>query len=276
MHAFLHVDRRRRAGGGREVDRQRARRGAARPAGRRAGRGQGRASPAKGVPTTCGSTILEGWRPPYDATVVRRLREAGVVMLGKTNMDEFAMGSSTENSAYGPTRNPWDLGRIPGGSSAVQRRRRRRLRGAAGDRHRHRRLDPPAGRGDRHRRRQADLRRDVAVRAGRVLVRRSTTPGPCARNVLDAALLHEVIAGHDPRDSTSIDAPVPPWSPQPAAPRRPDRGADRRGPGVLRRGLPSPVSSDGSARRSTRWPSWAPRWSRCPARTSTTRCPPTT
>ncbi|HCX84391.1 MAG TPA: Asp-tRNA(Asn)/Glu-tRNA(Gln) amidotransferase GatCAB subunit A, partial [Micrococcales bacterium] len=70
----------------------------------------------RGTPTTAGSRILEGWLPPYDATLVTRLREAGLPMLGKTNMDEFAMGSSTEHSGYGPTRNPWDLDRIPGGS----------------------------------------------------------------------------------------------------------------------------------------------------------------
>jgi len=162
----------------------------------------------QGIPTTCGSRILEGWRPPYDSTVVRKLREADVVILGKTNMDEFAMGSSTENSAYGPTRNPWDLERIPGGSSGGSS-----AAVAA--------FEAPLAIGTDT---GGSIRQPAAVtgivgvkptyggvsRYGLVAFSSSLDQaGPLARNVLDAALLHAAIAGHDPCDSTSIDAPVP-------------------------------------------------------------------
>jgi len=115
VHAFLHLMPERALADARDVDRRRA-------SGEDLGPLAGVPLALKdvltmaGEPTTCGSRILEGWRPPYDSTVVERLRAADVIILGKTNMDEFAMGSSTEHSAYGPTRNPWDLERIPGGS----------------------------------------------------------------------------------------------------------------------------------------------------------------
>ncbi len=161
-----------------------------------------------GVPTTCGSRILEGWRPPYDSTVVERLRDAGVVILGKTNMDEFAMGSSTEHSAYGPTRNPWDLERIPGGSGGGSAAALAAFEAPLA-------IGTDTG---------GSIRQPAAVtgtvgvkptyggvsRYGLVALASSLDQaGPCARTVMDAALLHAVIAGHDPRDSTSIDAPVP-------------------------------------------------------------------
>jgi aspartyl-tRNA(Asn)/glutamyl-tRNA(Gln) amidotransferase subunit A len=162
-----------------------------------------------GQPTTCGSRILEGWVPPYDATVVTRLREGGMPILGKTNLDEFAMGSSTEHSAYGPTRNPWDTDRTPGGSgggsaAAVAAR-----------------LAPLAIGTDTGGsiRQPGALTGTVGVkptyggvsRYGIVAMASSLDQaGPVTRTVLDAALLHEVVGGHDPRDSTSIDAPLPP------------------------------------------------------------------
>jgi len=208
VHAFLHVDREGALAAARVVDAKRA-------------NGERLSSLAgvplalkdvfvqKGVPTTCGSRILEGWRPPFDSTVVRRLRDAGVVVLGKTNMDEFAMGSSTENSAYGPTRNPWDLGRIPGGSSGGSSAAVSSYQAPLG-------IGTDTG---------GSIRQPAAVtgvvgvkptyggvsRYGLVAFSSSLDQaGPLARTVLDAALLHEVIAGHDPLDSTSIDAPVPP------------------------------------------------------------------
>ncbi len=207
VHAFLHVDPLGALRAARAVDESRAR-------GEDLGPLAGVPLALKdvmaqrGVPTTCGSKMLAGWRPPYDATVVTRLRTAGVTILGKTNMDEFAMGSSTEHSAYGPTHNPWDLDRIPGGSgggsaAAVAAweaplaigtdtggsiRQPAAVTGTVG-------VKPTYG---------------AVSRYGLVAFSSSLDQaGPCARSVLDAALLHEVIAGHDPRDSTSIDAPVP-------------------------------------------------------------------
>ncbi|CAB4823823.1 MAG: Asp-tRNA(Asn)/Glu-tRNA(Gln) amidotransferase subunit GatA [Actinobacteria bacterium] len=162
----------------------------------------------RGVPTTCGSKILEGWRPPYDATVVARLRAADMVILGKTNMDEFAMGSSTEHSAYGPTHNPWDLTRIPGGSGGGSAASLAAFEAPLA-------IGTDTGGSIRQ---PAALTGTVGVkptyggvsRYGLVALASSLDQaGPCARSVLDAALLHSVIAGHDPRDSTSINAPVP-------------------------------------------------------------------
>ncbi len=161
-----------------------------------------------GVPATAGSKILEGWIPPYDATVTRRLLDAGIVILGKTNLDEFAMGSSTENSAYGPTRNPWDLTRIPGGSGGGSAAALAAFEAPLA-------IGTDTG---------GSIRQPAAVtgtvgakptyggvsRYGLIALASSLDQaGPCARNVLDTALLHEVIAGHDPMDSTSIDTPVP-------------------------------------------------------------------
>ncbi|HYN75055.1 MAG TPA: Asp-tRNA(Asn)/Glu-tRNA(Gln) amidotransferase subunit GatA, partial [Candidatus Limnocylindria bacterium] len=162
----------------------------------------------EGIPTTCGSKVLEGWRPPYDATVTRRLKDAGMVILGKTNMDEFAMGSSTEHSAYGPSHNPWDLDRIPGGSGGGSAAAVASFQAPLA-------IGTDTG---------GSIRQPAAVtgtvgvkptyggvsRYGLVALASSLDQaGPCARTVLDAALLHEVIGGHDPLDSTSVDAPLP-------------------------------------------------------------------
>jgi aspartyl-tRNA(Asn)/glutamyl-tRNA(Gln) amidotransferase subunit A len=162
----------------------------------------------KDVPTTAGSKILQGWVPPYDATISERVKAAGIVMLGKVNMDEFAMGSSTENSAYFPTHNPWDLSRTPGGSSGGS------SAAVAG-------YEAPLAIGTDT---GGSIRQPAALtglvghkptygtvsRYGLIAFSSSLDQaGPFARTVLDAALLYETIAGHDPRDSTSIPQRVP-------------------------------------------------------------------
>ncbi|MCB5293894.1 Asp-tRNA(Asn)/Glu-tRNA(Gln) amidotransferase subunit GatA [Arthrobacter sp. SO3] len=160
-----------------------------------------------GQPTTAGSKILEGWHSPYDATVVERLRAAKMPILGKTNLDEFAMGSSTEHSAYGPTHNPWDLDRIPGGSGGGSAAAVAAFEAPLA-------LGTDTG---------GSIRQPGAVtgtvgvkptyggvsRYGAIAMASSLDQiGPVSRTVLDSALLHQVIGGHDPRDSTSLQDPL--------------------------------------------------------------------
>lgn len=208
VNAFLHIDREGALETARRVDERRA-------AGEQLHRLAGVPIAVKdnmvvrGMPTTCASRILEGWLPPYDATVVEKIHEAGLPIVGKTNMDEFAMGSSTEHSAYGATGNPWNLGRIPGGSgggsaAAVSAfmvplalgsdtggsiRQPGAVTGTVG-------AKPTYG---------------AVSRYGLIAMASSLDQiGPVTRTVADAAALQELIGGHDPHDSTSLTDPVPP------------------------------------------------------------------
>ena len=207
VHAFLHVDGERALAAADAVDARRA-------TGEELGPLAGVPIAVKdifcmtGAPTTAGSRILEGWRPPYNATVTQRVLDAGLVVLGKTNLDEFAMGSSTENSGYGPTRNPWDHDRIPGGSGGGSSAALAAFEAPLA-------LGTDTGGSIRQ---PASVTGTVGVkptyggtsRYGVIAMASSLDqPGPCGRTVLDTALLHQVIAGWDPMDSTSVNAPVP-------------------------------------------------------------------
>src|SRR5438034_519619 len=207
IHAFLHVDEELALTQARAVDAKRRR---GEPLGPLAGLPVAVKDVicTAGVPTTCGSKMLRNFVPPYDAAVITKLKQADAVILGKTNLDEFAMGSSTENSAYQVTRNPWDLDRIPGGSSGGSAaavaasmaplalgtdtggsiRQPASLCGVVG-------LKPSYGR----------VSRFGLIAYGSSL----DQAGPLAHDVRDAALLFEAITGHDPRDSTSVPGPAP-------------------------------------------------------------------
>jgi len=207
VHAFLHVDAAGALAAAADVD---AKRSAGQTQSALAGVPLGLKDilASKGQPTTCGSKMLENWIPPYDATVVSKLRQAGIPILGKTNMDEFAMGSSTEHSAYGPTHNPWALDRIPGGSGGGSAACLAAFEAPLA-------IGSDTGGSIRQ---PASVTGTVGVkptyggvsRYGAVALASSLDQiGPCARTVLDTALLHSVIGGYDPMDSTSINSPVP-------------------------------------------------------------------
>ena len=190
------------------------------------------------MPSTSGSRILEGWVPPYDATVVARLREARLIPLGKTNMDEFAMGSSTEHSAYGPTRNPWDLERIPGGSGGGSAAAVAAYEAPLA-------LGSDTGGSIRQ---PAHVTGTVGVkptygavsRYGAIALASSLDQvGPVTRTVLDAGLLHDVIGGHDANDSTSLTDSWPSFA---EAAREGARGDVLRG---LRVGVIRELGEDG-------------------------------
>ena len=227
-----------------------------------------------GQPTTAGSKILEGWHSPYDATVVKKLRAAGMPILGKTNLDEFAMGSSTEHSAYGPTRNPWDLDRIPGGSGGGSAAAVAAFEAPLA-------LGTDTG---------GSIRQPGAVtgtvgvkptyggvsRYGAIALASSLDQiGPVSRTVLDSALLQEVIGGHDPFDSTSLTDPSTGLV-EAAADRQRQGHEDRHHQGTATARATRPASRTASTSRWSCCAAPARKSSRSPAPTSSTPWAPTT
>ncbi|MCL1922484.1 MAG: Asp-tRNA(Asn)/Glu-tRNA(Gln) amidotransferase subunit GatA [Propionibacteriaceae bacterium] len=207
IHAFLHVDGDRALDTAQKVDAKRSR-------GEQLSALAGVPVALKdaftyvGAPTTCGSKMLEGWIPPYNSTITQRLLDADMVIVGKTNLDEFAMGSSTENSAFGPTHNPWDTDRVPGGSGGGSAAALAAFEAplAVGSDTGGSIRQPAAATGTVG----VKPTYGACSRYGLVAMASSLDqPGPCGRTVVDTALLHQIMAGYDPLDSTSINQEVP-------------------------------------------------------------------